>query len=137
MCKFCRSAERLFYWREPGSHPLTRNKANMPRSFARSDCRFSTVAGAGIFPMLLLVMAMLSTASWGQGPALTTVAEVRYTDVGWGADNNRNLVGRFTTSSFSLTRYARSQNYFLRSYDSSVPPKYSRYSAALHVDYPL
>ena len=29
------------------------------------------------------------------------------------------------------------QNYFLRLYDSSSPPKYSRYSAALHVDYPL
>jgi hypothetical protein len=63
--------------------------------------------------------------------------EVRYFDAGWGADNNRNLVGRFTSSSFSLTRHARSQTYFLKSYDSSVPPKYSRYSAALHVDYPF
>jgi hypothetical protein len=63
--------------------------------------------------------------------------EVRYSDAGWGIDNNRNLVGRFTTSSFSLTRYARSQTYFLKSYDSSVPPKYSRYSACLHVDYPF
>jgi hypothetical protein len=62
--------------------------------------------------------------------------EVRYSDAGWGIDNNRNLVGRFTNSTFSLTRYARSQTYFLKSYDSSVPPKYSRYAAALHVDYP-
>jgi hypothetical protein len=63
--------------------------------------------------------------------------EVRYSDAGWGMNNNRNLVGRYTSSSFSLTRYARSQTYFLKSYDSSVPPKYSRYSASLHVDYPL
>ncbi len=63
--------------------------------------------------------------------------EVRYTDAAWGSDNNRNLVGRFTTRSFALTRYARAQDYFLRSYDDSTPPKYSRYSAALHVDYPL
>ena len=63
--------------------------------------------------------------------------EVRYSDAGWGVDNNRNLVGRFTSSSFTLTRYARAQDYFLRSYDGSVPPKYSRYSTALHVDYPL
>src|ERR1700686_1857257 len=63
--------------------------------------------------------------------------EVRYSDAGWGMNNNRNLVGRYTRSSFSLTRYARSQTYFLKSYDSSVPPKYSRYSASLHVDYPL
>jgi hypothetical protein len=136
MCKFCRSFERLFYWRKPGSHPLTRNKSNMPRSFTWSNSRFPRVVGAKLFTFLLLTLS-LSTALWGQGPALTTVAEVRYTDVGWGADNNRNLVGRLTSSSFSLTRYARSQNYFLRSYDSSVPPKYSRYSAALHVDYPL
>jgi hypothetical protein len=63
--------------------------------------------------------------------------EVRYKDIGWGADNNRNLIGRFTSSSFSLTRYARAQSYFLRSYDGSVPAKYSRYSTVLHVDYPL
>jgi len=29
------------------------------------------------------------------------------------------------------------QNYFLRLYDSSSPARYSRYSAALHLDYPL
>ncbi len=63
--------------------------------------------------------------------------EVRYTDKGWGAGYNGNLIGRFTGGNFTLTRYARAQNYFLRSYDGSVPPKYSRYSAALHVDYPL
>ncbi len=63
--------------------------------------------------------------------------EVRYSDTGWGAGNNRNLLGRFGTSVFTLPRYARAQNYFLRSYDNSAPAKYSRYSTALHVDYPL
>jgi hypothetical protein len=63
--------------------------------------------------------------------------EVRYSDEGWGVGYNGNLVGRFTSESFTLTRYARAQTYFLRSYDGSGPPKYSRYSAALHVDYPL
>jgi hypothetical protein len=77
------------------------------------------------------------TIDAGFTPAAGGGIEVRYSDAGWGADNDRNLVGRFTSASFSLTRYARSQNYFLRSYDGSVPPKYSRYSAALHVDYPL
>ena len=68
-------------------------------------------------------------AGWG--------IEVRYSDTGWGSGNAGNLIGRYTTSSFTLSRYARSQDYFLRSYDNSTPPKYSRYSAALHVDYPL
>ncbi len=63
--------------------------------------------------------------------------EVRYSDAGWGIGNTRNLIGRFSTQTFALTRYARSQDYFLRSYDSSTPPKYSRYSTALHVNYPL
>lgn len=68
-------------------------------------------------------------AGWG--------IEVRYSDAGWGTSNAGNLIGRYTTSSFTLSRYARAQDYFLRSYDNSTPPKYSRYSAALHVDYPL
>ncbi len=63
--------------------------------------------------------------------------EVRYSDEGWGVGYNGNLVGRFTSSSSTLSRYARAQDYFLRSFDNSTPRKYSRYSAALHVDYPL
>jgi len=63
--------------------------------------------------------------------------EVRYSDEGWGVGYNGNLVGRFTSGSFTLTRYARAQDYFLRSYNNSTPPKYSRHSAAMHVDYPL
>ena len=63
--------------------------------------------------------------------------EVRENDYGWGQANDRNLLGRFSTQTFSLPRVARTQNYFLRLYDTSSPPHYSRYSAALHVDFPL
>ena len=63
--------------------------------------------------------------------------EVRAHDFGWGASNDRNLLGRFSTQTFSLPRLARSQTYFLRLYDSSSPARYSRYAAALHVDSPL
>ena len=63
--------------------------------------------------------------------------EVRAHNFGWGAANDRNLIGRFGTQTFTLPRFARTQNYFLRLYDSSFPPRYSRYAAALHVDYPL
>ncbi len=68
-------------------------------------------------------------AGWG--------IEVRYSDTGWGTSNAGNLIGRFTTGSFTLSRYVRAQDYFVRSYDNSTPVKYSRYSTALHVDYPL
>jgi hypothetical protein len=73
----------------------------------------------------------------GYSPAVGEGIEVRMTDTAWGADNDRNLVGRFTTQSVTVVRYGRVQDYFLRRYDNSSPPKYSRYSAALHVDYPL
>jgi hypothetical protein len=73
----------------------------------------------------------------GMAPASGFGIEVREHDYGWGQANDRNLLGRFSTQSFSLPRLARTQNYFLRLYDSSSPPKYSRYSAALHIDYPL
>jgi hypothetical protein len=71
------------------------------------------------------------------GANTTTVAEVRAHDYGWGAANDRNLPGRFGTQAFTLPGFVRTQNYFLRFYDASSPPRYSRYTAALHVDYPL
>jgi len=63
--------------------------------------------------------------------------EVRMHDFGWGVSNNRNLLGRFNSQSFVLPRLARTQTYWLRLYDQSSPPRYSRYAAALHLDYPL
>ena len=63
--------------------------------------------------------------------------EVRAHDYGWGVANDRNLLGRFNTQTFTLARLAHTQNYFMRLYDASSPPRYSRYAAALHVDYPL
>jgi len=73
----------------------------------------------------------------GPGDIKIYNAEVRAHDYGWGQANDRNLLGRFNTQTFTLPRLARTQNYFLRLYDNSSPPRYSRYSAALHVDYPL
>jgi len=73
----------------------------------------------------------------GLAPASGFGIEVRENDYGWGQANDRNLLGRFTTQTFSLARLAATQDCFLRLYDGASPPKYSRYSAALHVDYPL
>jgi hypothetical protein len=73
----------------------------------------------------------------GMSPPEGGGIEIRENDYGWGQANDRNLLGRFSTQTFSLARLAVTQDYFLRLYDSSSPPKYSRYSAALHVDYPL
>jgi hypothetical protein len=63
--------------------------------------------------------------------------EIRRSDTGWGPDNDRNLIGRFTSQSVTLPRLSRVQDYYLRQYDASTPPRYSRYTAALHLDYPF
>jgi hypothetical protein len=63
--------------------------------------------------------------------------ELRWSDEGWGVGNNRNLLGRFTSQTFTLPRLARTVDFFVQQYDASNPPRYSRYSAALHLDYPL
>jgi hypothetical protein len=62
--------------------------------------------------------------------------EVRATDDEWSAAGDRNLLGRFTTQSFTVPRLTRVVTYYLRQYDSGSPRRYSRYSTALHVDYP-
>jgi hypothetical protein len=62
--------------------------------------------------------------------------EVRWSDFGWGPANDQNLAGRFTTQTFTLPRLAKVQDYFLRQFDGSTPPKYSRHTAALHLDCP-
>ncbi|MFB3915134.1 MAG: hypothetical protein ACE14M_00270 [Terriglobales bacterium] len=76
------------------------------------------------------------TINAGAAPPAGGGIEVRYSDYGWGQANDRNLAGRFTTQTFTVTRLTRLQTYYLRQYDASSPPKYSRYSAALYIGYP-
>ncbi len=73
----------------------------------------------------------------GTAPGSGGGIEVRWTDFGWGQENDRNLAGRFSTQTFTLPRLAAVQNHFLRQYDASTPPRYSRYTTALHLKYPL
>lgn len=62
--------------------------------------------------------------------------EVRRSDYGWGAENDRNLAGRFSSRVFTLARLSRAQEYYLRQYDGGSPRRYSRYSTLLRVEYP-
>ena len=83
------------------------------------------------------VIASQITIDAGLAPPAGGGIEVRRSDGGWGPGDGGNLAGRFTTETFVLPRLERSQSYYLRQYDGSSPAKYSRYSALLHVDYPL
>jgi hypothetical protein len=83
------------------------------------------------------IIASQITIDAGAAPPSGGGIEVRRSDGGWGASDSGNLAGRFTTQTFTLPRLSRVQGYYLRQYDGSTPPKYSRYSMLLHVDYPL
>jgi hypothetical protein len=63
--------------------------------------------------------------------------EVRRSDAGWGVGTSANLVGRFTTQQFTVARAARVSEFAVRAYDGSTPPRYSRVSTILHMDWPL
>jgi hypothetical protein len=97
----------------------------------------SPAAGVLVITWPAFVTSTTVSVDVGMPPPSGGGVEVRANDFGWGQANDRNLLGRFSTQAFSLARLAKTQNYFLRLYDGSSPPKYSRYSAALHVDYPL
>ena len=75
------------------------------------------------------------TIDAGIDPQFPGGVEVRRTDAGWGTDNDRNLVGRFTSRTFNVPRLGRVQDFYLRQYDSNK--RYSRYSSGLHLDFPL
>ena len=91
----------------------------------------------GRFIERLFLCLLFTAAAVSQTLPMTNVIEARWSDAGWGPDNDRNLAGRFGTRMFTLPRLSLTQTCYLRQYDGSVPPKYSRYSAALHVDYPV
>jgi hypothetical protein len=86
---------------------------------------------------ITLVSSTTASIDAGIAPIAGGGVEVRWSDAGWGPYNDQNLAGRFTTQTFTLPRLGKVEDYFLRQYDASSPPKYSRFSMALHVDYPF
>jgi hypothetical protein len=77
------------------------------------------------------------TADCGTSPVAGGAIEIRWSDSGWGADNDRNLIGRFSTQTISLPRLGEAQSFFMKQYDASSPAKYSRFATVLHIDQPL
>jgi hypothetical protein len=75
------------------------------------------------------------TIDAGLGPGSGQGLEVRVHDYGFGQANDRNLLGRFGSQVFTVPRLGKTQNYFLRLYDSSL--RYSRVSGALHLAVPF
>ena len=63
--------------------------------------------------------------------------EVRLRDWDFGAGVDRNLVLRSPVRSFAIPRCAQVERYYVRMYDASSPPLYSRMSSAVFTNLPI
>jgi hypothetical protein len=63
--------------------------------------------------------------------------EVRRRDWDFGPGVDQDLVLRSPVRSFSIPREAQIEQYFVRMYDGSTPPLYSRFSSAVFTDIPV
>jgi hypothetical protein len=63
--------------------------------------------------------------------------EVRRRDWAFGPGTNSDLVLRSPVANFTIPREAAMEQYFIRLYDGSTPPNYSRFSSAVFVNVAL
>lgn len=63
--------------------------------------------------------------------------EVRRRDWDFGPGSNANLVLRSPVRSFAIPRAAQVERFYIRMYDASTPPLYSRLSSAVFTDLPV
>src|SRR5580704_11249522 len=63
--------------------------------------------------------------------------EVRRRDWAFGPGTNSDLVLRSPVANFTIPREAATEQYFIRLYDGSTPPNYSRFSSAVFVNVAL
>jgi hypothetical protein len=63
--------------------------------------------------------------------------EVRRRDWAFGPGTNSDLVLRSPVNSFTIPREAAMEQYYIRMYDGSTPPNYSRFSSAIFVNVAL
>jgi hypothetical protein len=63
--------------------------------------------------------------------------EVRRRDWDFGPGVDQDLVLRSPVRSFSIPREGQVERYYVRMFDASTPPVYSRFSSAVFTDLPV
>ena len=63
--------------------------------------------------------------------------EVRRRDWDFGPGVDQDLVLRSAVRNFTIPREAQVERYYVRMYDGSTPPVYSRFSSAVFTDLPV
>jgi hypothetical protein len=73
----------------------------------------------------------------GTAPPTGGGFEVRRRDGDFGPAVDQDLVLRSPVRSFSIPREGQVERYYVRMYDGSMPPLYSRFSSAVFTDLPV
>lgn len=73
----------------------------------------------------------------GVTPPVNGGFEVRRSDWSFRAGNDPDLVLRSPVANFSIPREGGAERYYIRIYDGSTPPLYSRFSSAIFNNVPL
>lgn len=73
----------------------------------------------------------------GQAPPTGGGFEVRRSDDAFGPNIAQDLVLRSPVRSFSIPREAQVERYYVRMFDASTPPLYSRFSSAVFINLPV
>jgi hypothetical protein len=113
------------------------NDAYLPLT-AESDAAPSTAVLANL-PQLAVVSTTGDALQIDAGTAPPTGGgfEVRLRDFAFGPGGGDDLVLRSPVRSFSVPRAAAGQRFYIRMYDASTPPRYSRASSAVATNLPL
>lgn len=121
---------------------LTLSEAVAPDAFLPATAA-SNANPAGAVLADLPQLAVVSTTGnalqidAGTAPPVGGGFEVRLRDFAFGPTGGLDLVLRSPVRSFSVPRAAQTQRFFVRMYDGSTPPVYSRNSSAVFTDLPL
>jgi hypothetical protein len=99
-----------------------------------------TAPGSYLENLNALVIAQITTTEISVNANVTPPQgggfEVRNRDFTFGADTHEDLVLRSPVANFTITRSADQEQFYIRMFDASVPPLYSRLSAAIFTNVP-
>jgi hypothetical protein len=118
---------------------ITLSEAIAPDSFLPPTALATPGAVLANLQQITVVSATVTTLQLDAGtdPPVSGGFEVRLSDWDFGPGVDQNFVLRSPVRSFSIPRSAQVERYYVRMYDGSSPPLYSRLSSAIFTDLPV
>ena len=121
---------------------LTLSETIAPDAFLPASAQSNASPAAAVLGDLPQLAVVSTTGNAlqidaGTAPPAGGGFEVRLRDFAFGPTGGQDLVLRSPVRSFSVPRAAQVQRFFVRMYDASTPPRYSRNSSAVVTNLPL